>query len=52
MINSTLTLFIDLRLQFEAITHFSPEEKMVARTVLESLILKHDANRWSTSSGQ
>jgi hypothetical protein len=36
----------DLRLQFEAISQFSPEEKAVARAVLESLILKHDAGRF------
>jgi len=37
----------DLRLQFEALGQFSPDEKAVARSVLESLILKHDANRFS-----
>lgn len=40
----------ELRLQFEAIQHFSPEEKMVAKSVLESLILKHDANRFNRSN--
>lgn len=39
----------DLRLQFEAITRFTPEEKKVAKAVLESLILKHDANRFSAA---
>ena len=39
----------DLRLQFEAITRFTPEEKKVAKAVLESLILKHDANRFSAT---
>lgn len=39
----------DLRLQFEALKGFSPEEKQVAKSVLESLILKHDANRFSTA---
>lgn len=39
----------ELRLQFEAITRFTPEEKKVAKAVLESLILKHDANRFSTA---
>lgn len=29
----------ELRLQFEALKHFSPEEKQVAKAVLESLIL-------------
>ena len=37
----------DLRLQFEALNQFSPEEKAVARAVLESLILKHDAGRFT-----
>ncbi|MEN8821637.1 MAG: hypothetical protein ABF271_11080 [Abyssibacter sp.] len=36
----------DLRLQFEATRDFSPEEKQVAKTLLESLILKHDASRF------
>jgi len=39
----------DLRLQFEALTRFTPEEKMIAKAVLESLILKHDANRFSAT---
>jgi len=39
----------DLRLQFEAVSQFTPEEKAVARTVLESLILRHTANRFSRS---
>lgn len=37
----------DLRLQFEALSQFSPEEKAVVRVLLESLILKHDANRFN-----
>jgi transcriptional regulator with XRE-family HTH domain len=37
----------DLRLQFEAVSQFSDEEKAVAKVLLESLILKHDANRFS-----
>ncbi len=42
----------ELRLQFEAISQFTPEEKEVARTVLESLILRHTANRFSRSAQQ
>ena len=42
----------DLRLQFEAISQFTPEEKEVARTVLESLILRHTANRFSRGAQQ
>jgi len=40
----------ELRLQFEAIQHFTPEEKQIAKTVLEGLILKHDANRFNRAS--
>jgi len=39
----------DLRLQFEALTRFTPEEKKIAKAVLESLILKHDANRFAAT---
>jgi len=40
----------DLRLQFEAVSQFTPEEKMVAKAVIESLILKHDAGRFAAAS--
>lgn len=40
----------DLRLQFEALRQFTQEEKLVAKAVLESLILKHDANRFQRAS--
>ena len=40
----------ELKLQFEAISQFSAEEKAVARTVLDSLILRHTANRFSQAS--
>lgn len=36
----------DLRLQFEAITALSPNEKKVIKEVLDALLLKHDAKRW------
>ncbi|CAM4309268.1 hypothetical protein [Pseudoalteromonas byunsanensis] len=39
----------ELRLQFEALKGFTPEEKKVAKTVLESLILQHDAKRFSSA---
>ena len=35
----------DLRLQFEALSQFDEEERKVAKAVLESLILKHNAKR-------
>jgi transcriptional regulator with XRE-family HTH domain len=37
----------DLRLQFEAISRFSDDEKKVVRSVLEGLLLTHEARRWS-----
>lgn len=41
----------DLRLQFEATTRLSDEEKNVVKAVLESLLLthdvKHNVNRWA-----
>jgi transcriptional regulator with XRE-family HTH domain len=40
----------DLRLQFEAVSRFDAEEKQVVRSLLEGMILKHEARRWSSSS--
>ena len=37
----------DLRLQFEAISRFSPDEKKTAKDDLDGLILKHEARRWA-----
>lgn len=37
----------DLRLQFEAMSQLSPEEKEVARAVLEGLLIKHVAYKWN-----
>jgi transcriptional regulator with XRE-family HTH domain len=37
----------DLRLQFEAVSRFDAEEKQVVRSLLEGMILKHEARRWS-----
>lgn len=42
----------ELRLQFEAMRGFSDEEKHIAKTLLESLILKHDASRFQSQSGR
>ena len=36
----------DLRLQFEAMSQLTPDEKDVARAVLEGLLLKHVAHQW------
>ena len=35
----------DLKLQFEAVGQFDQEDKMVAKAVLDSLILKHHAKK-------
>lgn len=40
----------DLRLQFEAVSRFDDEEKRVVRSLLEGMILKHEARRWQTVS--
>ena len=40
----------DLRLQFEAISNFDEEEKHVVRSLLEGMILKHEARRWQSVS--
>ena len=42
----------DLRLQFEAISQFSEEEKRVVRSVPEGLLLTHEVRRWSSSTSQ
>ena len=39
----------ELRLQFEAISRFDPDEKKTAKEVLDGLILKHEARRWASS---
>jgi len=37
----------EFRMQFEALTQFDDHEKLVARELLDSLILKHTANQLS-----
>lgn len=39
----------ELKLQFEAISRFSSEEKKFVKDVLDSIILRHEARRWSSS---
>jgi len=39
----------DLAMQLEAISRFNPEEKKTIKEVLEGLILKHEARRWSAT---
>jgi transcriptional regulator with XRE-family HTH domain len=40
----------ELRLQFEAVTRLDPEEKKIIRSVIESILLRHEARRWSSSA--
>lgn len=40
----------DFRLQFEALRDFTPDEKRIAQELLDSLILKHTANRLSITA--
>jgi transcriptional regulator with XRE-family HTH domain len=40
----------ELLLQFEAISKFSNEEKKVIKALLEGMILKHGAKRWSSAA--
>lgn len=40
----------ELRLQFEAVSRFGLEENRVAKAVLDSLILQHEARRWAAAS--
>jgi len=39
----------ELKLQFEAVSKFPPEDKKTVKEVLDGLILKHEAKRWATS---
>ena len=39
----------DLRLQFEAVARFDAEEKKAVRSVLDGLILRHEARRLSAA---
>jgi transcriptional regulator with XRE-family HTH domain len=41
----------DLRLQFEAVSGFDEEERSVVRSLLEGMILKHEARRWQSLGG-
>jgi transcriptional regulator with XRE-family HTH domain len=40
----------DLHLQFEAVSRFDDDEKRTVRELLEGMIIKHDARRWSRAS--
>lgn len=42
----------ELRIQFEALGQFDAEEKLVVKELLDSLILKHQARKWTSSTRQ
>lgn len=42
----------DLRLQFEAVSRFDADEKQVVRSLLEGMILKHEARRRPSGKGR
>jgi len=39
----------ELKLQFEAVAQFDPDEKQIVKVLLDSLILKHPARRWASA---
>jgi len=39
----------ELKLQFEAVSQFDPDEKQIVKALLDSLILKHQARRWASA---
>ena len=40
----------ELALRFEAVSHMSEEERYVVKTLLDSMILQHEARRWTPPS--
>lgn len=40
----------DLKLQFEATRHLDPDEREMVKSLIEAVLLKHEARRWSTAS--
>jgi transcriptional regulator with XRE-family HTH domain len=40
----------ELKLLFEAVSRMSKEEKKIIKALLEGMILKHEARRWSASA--
>jgi transcriptional regulator with XRE-family HTH domain len=40
----------ELRLIFEAVSRFDDDDKLLAKGVLEGLILKHEAKRWASQA--
>jgi hypothetical protein len=37
----------DLKLQFEAVSRLSPEEKRIIRELIEGMLIKHEVKRWT-----
>jgi len=37
----------ELRLHFEAVSNLDPQEKSVIKELIEGMIIKHDAKRWT-----
>ena len=40
----------DLRLHFEAVSKLDDEEKNIIKELIEGMLIKHDAKRWSKVS--
>ena len=40
----------DLALAFEATRHLDPHEQTLVRELIEAILLKHDARRWTNAS--
>ena len=40
----------DLALAFEATQHLDPHEQAMVRELIEAILLKHDAKRWTTTN--
>lgn len=40
----------DLRFHFEAVSKLAPDEKGVIKELIEGMLLKHDAKRWTKAS--
>jgi transcriptional regulator with XRE-family HTH domain len=40
----------DLRLQFEAAGHLDPEERRLLKELIEGILLRHEAKRWTAAS--
>jgi hypothetical protein len=39
----------EFQLQFEAITRLDPDEESALRSVIEGMLIKHEARRWQTA---